>query len=369
MEAPVRLSLDAVEREVGRLWEEEARRSKATRVQLLTLVALVSEQALLPRAAKVLEQVVRVHPSRTIAVVWKAGAEAAITADAALHAAAAGGAPCGDAITLEAVGAAREWLPQNIDRLTLPDLPVCLWWVGDLPDFDNLFDRAVLLSNLVVVNSAEMDLRDLEKLSRIMARSRGRYALSDLMWIRLLPLQELVARFFDDADARTCLGAIERVTIDFAPREGELDVASTQAALLFGWMAHALALKADGVEWKRGSTWGEAKLGGVVARFEHHPRPDVPAGAILRVAIECRGGARFDIERQDDPQVFRWSRDVPATSTAPQTLRLGIHEEAALLVKCLGRPRADPLFESSLAMAVRVVRPIAPRLSTLPNSP
>jgi glucose-6-phosphate dehydrogenase assembly protein OpcA len=369
MEAAVRLSLDAVEREVGRLWEEEARRSKATRVQLLTLVALVSEPGLLARAAKVLEQVARVHPSRTIAVVWKGGTEATITADAALHPAAPGGAPSGDAITLEAVGGAREWLPQNIDRLILSDLPVCLWWVGDLPDFDNLFDRAVLSSNLVVVNSAEMDLRDLEKLSRIMARSRGRYALSDLMWIRLYPLQELVARFFDDGDSRACLGAIERVKVEFAPREEELDVASTQAALLFGWIAHVLGLRPESVEWKRGPTWGEVTLGKVVARFEHTPRADVPHGAILRVAIECGGGTRFEIERQEDPQVFRWSRDVPGGSTPSQTLRVGLREEAALLVQCLSRPRADPLFEASLAMAVRIVRPIAPRLSTLPNSP
>jgi glucose-6-phosphate dehydrogenase assembly protein OpcA len=205
LEAPVRLQLDAVEHEIGRLWQEEARRSEAARVELSTLVALVSEPGLLDRAVKVAQKVALAHPSRTIVVVWKDGPEGTITADAALHQAGPSGAPCGDAITLEAVGAAREWLPQNIDRLILSDLPVCLWWVGDLPDFDNLFDRAVLSADLVIVNSGEMDLRDLEKLSTIAGRSRGRYALADLTWIRLRPLQELVARFFDDESSRPCL--------------------------------------------------------------------------------------------------------------------------------------------------------------------
>jgi glucose-6-phosphate dehydrogenase assembly protein OpcA len=363
----VRLSLDAVEREVGRLWEEEARRSKAARIELLTLVVLVSEPALVARATKVVEQVVRAHPSRTIVVVWKKGGEATITADVALHQPGPNGAPCGDAITVEAIGVARAWLPQNIDRMILSDVPVCLWWVGDLPDFDNLFDRAVLSSDLVVVNSGEMDLRDIEKLSLIAARSKGRYALADLTWIRLRPLQELVARFFDDESARPFLKSVERVTIEFSPREGELDVASTQAGLLFGWMARALSLRPEGVAWKRGPTWGEATLANVVARFDHRPRPDVPPGAILKVAIECGGGARFEIERQDDPQVFRWSRDVPGATTPPQTLRIAIQDESSLLIRCLGRPKADPLLEASLNMAMRIVRPIAPRLSTAPR--
>jgi len=368
----VRLSLDAVEREIGRLWEEEARRSKAARVELLTLVALVNEPGLFDRAVNVVAQVARVQPSRTMVVVWKDGAAPTITADAALHQPPAGGAPCGDAITIEAIGAAREWLPQNIDRLILSDLPVCLWWVGDLPDFDDLFDRAVLSADLVVVNSGEMDLRDIEKLSSIAGHSRGRYALADLTWIRLRPLQELVARFFDDPGCTRCARSVDRVTIEFSPREGELDVASTQAGLLFGWMAHALSLGAGSVEWRRGPTWGEVTLGKVVARFEHRPRRDVLPGAILRVAIECGGAtaspSRFEIERQDDPQVFKWSREVAGAPTPPQTLRVGEHDEAALLIRCLGRPKADPLLEASLAAATRIIRPIAPRLSVSPAS-
>jgi glucose-6-phosphate dehydrogenase assembly protein OpcA len=331
----------------------------------LTLVALVSEPSLLERAQKVVAEVVRAHPSRTIVAVWKGGEKPAITADVALHRAAASAPACGDAITLEAVGDGREWLPENVDRLALPDLPRCVWWVGDLPDFDRLFDRFVVDADLVVVNSGEMDLRDLEKLSTIALRLREGCALSDLTWIRLRPLQELVARFFDDERVLGCLPALERVTIEFAPREVELDVASTQAGLLFGWIANALSLRSEAVQWKQEEGWGEARLGRIVARFERRLRRDVPAGTILRVAFEG-DGARFEIERQEDPQVFRWSREVPGVPTPPQTLRIGIHEEAKLLTRCLERPQRDPLLENSLHMASRIVRPVAPRLSKRP---
>lgn len=362
----MRLSLDAVEREIGRLWEEEAQRSQATRIELLTLVALVSEPRMLARAKEVVAQVVRTYPSRSIVVVWKDGSQATLTADVDLHRAAPGGPVYGDAITVEAISGARKWLPENIDRLLLSDLPVCLWWVGDLPDFDDLFDRAVVSSDLVIVNSGEMDLRDLEKLSNIAARSRGRYAVTDLTWIRLKPLQELIARFFDDESARGYISKIDRVTIEFSPREAELDVASTQAALLFGWIAQTLSVRTDGVPWRRGADWGEASLGKLTVRFDHRPRADVPSGAILRVAIEG-GGARFEVERLDDPCVLRWSREVPGALTPPQTLRIGTVEESTLLVRCLGRPRRDALFEKSLHAGSRIVRPVAPRFSTPPH--
>ena len=92
--------------------------------------------------------------ARTIVAVWRDGAPTpAIAAEVATAPVSPGGAACGDAIMLEAIGAARDWLPGNAERLALPDLPVCVWWVGDLPDFDYLFDRMVVGADLVIVNS------------------------------------------------------------------------------------------------------------------------------------------------------------------------------------------------------------------------
>jgi hypothetical protein len=361
----VNLSVDQVEREVARLWEEEARKSGAARVELLSVVALVSEPPLLERAQRVLAQVVKSVPSRTIVAVWKDGGTPAITASAELHRVAPGGPACGDSIVLEAVGEAREWLPGNADRLALPDLPVCIWWVGDLPDHDDLFDRMVVNADVVIVNSQEMDLRDLEKLSSISERSRGRFALADLAWARLHWLQDLVARFFDDEQGRACLPGLERIEIQFSPREGEKDAASTRAGLLFGWLAHVLGLPIAAPKWKRADTWAEVTLGQVVTRFEQRPQPGVRPGGIVRLAMECKTG-RFEIQRQEDPQAFRWSREVPGAPTPPQVLRVLSLDEPTLLLRCLERPRRDPLLETSLKVGSRIVRPVAPRLSERP---
>lgn len=361
----MRLPLDAVERELARLWQEETRRSRAPRMELLTLVALVSEERLLERAREVVAAVAREYPSRTVVALCRPGAPPGITADVALHRASADGPARGDAITVEAIGAARDWLPENVERLALPDLPACLWWVGDLPDHDRLFDRMLLGADRVVVNSCEMDLRDLEKLSNLV-RGRHGCAFADLTWIRLRPLLELVARFFDDERARALLPALRRIIIEFSPREGDTDAASTQAGLLFGWMAHALALPSEKAAWTRGEGWAEVRLGGVAGRFEARARADVAPGTIVRVTIECEG-ARFEVERQEDPEVLRWSREVPGAPVPPHTVHVTSHDESTLLVRCLERPRRDALLEASLLTGSRIVRPVAPRPSAPPS--
>jgi glucose-6-phosphate dehydrogenase assembly protein OpcA len=359
------LPLDKVEPELARLWEEESRSAGGSRAALLTLVAMVSEPRLLDRAQHVMSDLVRIHPARTIAAVWREGTTPSISAEIAMHRPPGASAVCGDAITLEAIGSAREWLPGNAERLALPDLPVCVWWVGDLPDFDDLFDRMVVGADLVVVNSGEMDLRDLQKLSSIAARSQGRFAVSDLTWIRLRILQDMIARFFDDPEGQACLPHLERLLIEIAPRPDEKDATSTQAGLLLGWMAAVLGLEAEPVQWKRADGWAEARLGKLLVRFEQKPRSDVRAGVITRLLMEA-GKARFAIERQDDPRVYRWSRDVPGTSTPPQTVRLGAFEEASLLCRCIERPKRDLMLETSLRVGSRIVMPVAPRLSELP---
>jgi glucose-6-phosphate dehydrogenase assembly protein OpcA len=376
----LKLPLDRVEPEIARLWDEEASRSGAPRVELATLVALVSEPSLLARAQAAVSTCVAAHPSRTIVAVWhdERAAGASIEAEVTLHHGGPGGVACGDAIVLEATGGGREWLPENVQRLALADLPICVWWVGDLPDFDRLFDRTVSFADLVVVDSGVMDLRDLEKLSQTVARTReGGYALSDFGWQRLRPFQELVARFFDDREGRSCLQSPERIVFAFAgrsrgdaPPSGGLpeDAASTEAGLFFGWIAHVLKLPVERAAWTRGDGWAEVALGKVVARFERRDRADVPPGAILSLSLQCRD-SRFEIERLEDPCVVRWSRDVPGTQVPPQTLRVTLADEPSMLVRCVQRPKRDPLLEASLHAASRIVQSVAPRLSMRPPPP
>jgi hypothetical protein len=72
----MKVELKNVEKELAKLWDAETSRTRSARVELFTLVALVSEPRLLERANNVLAKVARMHECRTIAALWKDGAAA-----------------------------------------------------------------------------------------------------------------------------------------------------------------------------------------------------------------------------------------------------------------------------------------------------
>jgi glucose-6-phosphate dehydrogenase assembly protein OpcA len=373
----MKVHLKDVERELTKLWEEDRVTSHASRAELCTVVALVSEPSLLDRAQKVLAEVATSYPCRTIAAVWHAGSPPALEADVYLHKnPSRKNQACGDGIVLDAIGDARDWIPGNVERLLLPDVPACVWWVGDLPDNDDLFDVMVRRADAVIVNSAEMDLRDIEKLAYILRQSKDSYAFMDLTWERLRPLQDLVARFFDDAHTRPYLDTLRDVTIAFSPREGDTDVATTRAALLLGWLGSALALDGSQANWTRKDAGGDLVVvregfPDVTFHFVHDKRDGVDYGGITRVEMlsgpEGGDAARFLLARPgDDPYAMVSSYSAPNLSPPPQTFRLERHHEATLLLACLERPMKDRLLEASIRMATKLVHPIAPRMSEAP---
>jgi hypothetical protein len=375
----MKVLLKDVERELTKLWEEDRAMSHSSRSELCTVVALVSDPSLLDRARKVLSDVATSYPCRTIAAVWQPGRTPKLDAEIYLHKnPERKNKACGDGIVLEAIGDARDWIPGNVERLLLPDLPACVWWVGDLPDGDDLFDVTVRRADAVIVNSAEMDLRDIEKLAFILLQSKDSYAFMDLAWERLRSLQDLVARFFDDPHTRPYLDTLYDVTLAFSPRDGETDVASTRAALLLGWIGSALAVEGTNARWTRKDPGGDLLVEregypDITFHFVHDKRAGVDHGGVTRVELLCaaEGGkpARFTIDRQaDDSKIMLSTFETPDLSPPPQTFRLERHHEAKLLLSCLERPMKDRLLEASLRMATKLVQPIAPRMSERPPS-
>jgi glucose-6-phosphate dehydrogenase assembly protein OpcA len=361
------VSLADAERALVRLWDEEEKRTgkPAAHPSLLTIAAIASEERLLPRAEEVLARVLSVHPARTIACVMRNDGEPRIAAAADLHRNAKGEA-LADRITLETYGSAREWLPDAIDRLVKSGLPSCVWWVGDLPDADDLFDRCVARCDIALVNSSEMDLRDLEKLARIVTSVRGVHAVGDLTWVRLRGMQDLIARFFDDPAARPYAAKIKEITIAYSPRDGEPDVASTRVGLLLGWLGHALRWRPETAKWQRGEVRSTLTISGVTVHVVKDRRENVHDGAVTRFEIVC-DGARFELARQEDPRILIWSCEGEGICIPSQTLRFGSHEEPKLLARFLERPARDRLLEASLLTGSRIVQSVAPRLSSFPT--
>lgn len=359
------LPLHKVEAELARLWAEKSQKDSHPRV--LDLVAFCATPDELPRVRAALAPLALKHPCRTLTVVCFEGDAPSITARVALHTdTARGGEPVGDDVVLEVRGAARAWVPSALRQLRGGDLPMHLWWAGDLPDDDRLFDRLTDDAEVTIVHSADMDLRDLEQLRRVLAWRVERAVFLDLNWVRLALWQELTARFFDDASVTALIPGLDALSLGFAPRPGYDDASPTQAALLAGWITVCTGWVVDG------ATWATAPDGARVAtvrrpdgtpatvRFAEDDRPGVYPGALHTVTLGGPG-VRLEVARAlEDPLALCWSGEAAGRSLPSQCVRMGVPDEPKMLARALDRPVRDPLFERSLAAAAALTRAVAP---------
>lgn len=357
--------LHKVEAELAKLWAERSQSDSHPRV--LDLVAFCATPDELPRVRAALAPLAIKHPCRTVTVVCYPDAEPSITARVALHVdPSRKGEPVGDDLVLEVRGAARSWVPSAIQQLRGGDLPMHLWWSGDLPDDDRLFDHLTDDADVTIVHSADMDLRDLEQLRRVLAWRVERAVFLDLNWVRLALWQELTARFFDGAGVAALIPTLDTLSLGFAPRPGSDDAAPTQAALLAGWVTVCTDWNVDGATWTtetdgaRIATVKRADGSPARVRFAEDDRPGVYAGVLHTVTLTGLG-LKLEVARAlEDPLVLCWSGEAAGQLLPSQCVRMGVPDEPKMLARALDRPERDPLFERSLAAAAALTRAVAP---------
>jgi len=355
--------MDKVEAEIRALWRSAG--PGVTRVQTMTIVAVCETHEDADRAHDALAEAAGTHGARTITVVTQPREQPpSITAEIALHPSLSlKDRPRGEDVRLHAHGSTRAFIPDAVGKLLTPDVPSYVWWVGDIPDDDDLFHHLAPLSGLVIFDSNDMDLRDLPRIGALVGRDE-RYFLADFAWQRLRTWQELVARFFDDPTCARDVTAFDEVVIAFQRRADPSrtpDPVSNQAALFGGWIAHALGWTFE--KWTKpdGAEASFARKGGrVTLRFEPAKESNAPSGAITSVSMRV-GKADYHVDRDGkDPMVICWSGNCPGAPVPNQCLRIHPPTPARILAHMLARPLRDPLFEASLASATRIVTPIAP---------
>src|SRR5215469_4294266 len=120
-------------------------------------------------------------------------------------------------ITVTISGDAVHSASSIIQSLLKPDLPVYLWWVGDLPKDVSIFARLIPSSSRVIIDSNDFTSPEerIQTLSEILQNTPD-CALSDLNWGRITPWRELIAQFFDVADYRPYLANVNSIEIEHA---------------------------------------------------------------------------------------------------------------------------------------------------------
>lgn len=245
--------------------------------------------------------------------------------------------------------------------LCVPDLPIVLWWTGDLQYDLGLFRDLAASSDRVIVDSA--DLGDLARGSTTLASLTGPdgaspLVLVDLAWSRLRDWRNLVAQFYDLPPDPQALATIESVTIQYVVDAGNGSPAGQSSAfLLAGWLAsrlgwqlsEAVTRTRDGLRLVFRSDRREP----VVVRFQPAASRLTTSG-IVSVTIASAGPlfGTCHVEQFSESELVTTSTVADHPPMTRHVMASG-SDDSALLELVLQDATRDPVFEGALAVAAR----------------
>jgi len=369
----------AVEAELARLWTAATTRQDRrdgtvvtekgvphARTSVLNLIATVSGEEASQHALEVLLSLGARHPSRAIVLHADPSAEgAALDARIQTHChdgENGAGRTCYEQLALTVRGEAAGHLDGIVAPLVIHDLPTDVWWPGDPPFHDPIFDQLVEMADRLVVNSSDFSdlLGGLKRLGVIRRRS----GVGDIAWERLAPWQELTAQFFDAPRFRRYLPNLSRLRIKYAVADGTGDgtgeggTPSPEAgALLYaGWIATRLAWRrARSRESVPNGGMGmilEGRYGMVDIGIEPVATGDVPPGELLSVRLRAfgeAGSAEFILDRPATEATIVTNAD--GMTALLRRIPLRAEPEAEVLRRQLVLDQRDLLYEDALRAA------------------
>jgi len=339
---PVEVS--EIERQLGLLWEQSD--AGKVRASLVNLVIYSEIPDAIAANTPLLSAIAADHAFRALLVQGnpdapKSGVHAWITAHCHLRDAGKKEI-CSEQITFQLDGPAAGRLPSIVFSHLDTDLPLYLWWQGDLhPDPDpqlwSWVDRLIIDSNTWTTPAVQFRI-----LQEIEALGRGRSALCDLNWTRLFHLRYAVAQIFDLPAARQRLDRINRVDITHAAGH------RLTALQLLGWLASRLGWRLDQED---SAPVFCRRHGGSIA-FSLTEDPDA-ASCVPAVQIKF-DDATATVQREKHGDYYLVEFSAADTTPFAQMLPAGREKTPDILLSELSRISRHPLFWP----AIRAIEPL-----------
>ncbi|HSK92837.1 MAG TPA: glucose-6-phosphate dehydrogenase assembly protein OpcA [Candidatus Angelobacter sp.] len=343
------------------------------RASVLNLIVTVVDTDAADRVVRTLTGLGVRHPSRAIILVPDpAGGGPKLDARISAHCndtSSGSDQVCYEEVVLTVRGESASHLNGIVAPLLIHDLPTHVWWPGDPPFRDPIFDQLVEVADRLIVDSA--DFGDLLPGLRRLANLRRRSGVGDLSWERLAWWQELTAQFFDAPRFRRYLPNLSRLQLRYAvpaapaqpldPDEASEVAPGTpapivQALLYAGWIATRLG-------WRRHATLDPLADGACRLRLEGRhemvelhlepvPTDEVRSGDLLSVRLRSlgeTGAAEFIIDRDGDWGTVATNAD--GMTALLRRVGMGSPTEHELLSAQLAIDSADPVYEAALRAA------------------
>jgi glucose-6-phosphate dehydrogenase assembly protein OpcA len=333
-----------IDRQLGLLWEQSD--AGKVRASLVNLVIYSEAADAIAANTPLLSAIAADHAFRALLVQGSPHApQSAVRAwiTAHCHLREAGKKEiCSEQITFQLDGPAAGRLPSIVFSHLDTDLPLYLWWQGDLhPDPDpqlwRWVDRLIVDSNSWSDPAAQFRI-----LQEIESLARPRFALCDLNWTRLFHLRYAIAQIFDLPAALARLQRIEEVDIAHAPGN------HLTALQLLGWMASRLGWRLD----HDGNTPVFRCRDGEPVKFHLREERENPACvASVRIGF---ADASATVVREENADYYLAGFSTPGAEPFAQLLPAGREKTSDILLSELSRISRHPLFWPS----IRAIEPL-----------
>lgn len=324
--ADVRVDVTSIEKQLAELWraEKSDNGDAVTRAALWNVVAHTWNAAHHALATEVLAKASASVPQRTIIIQADLRGDAGISSwiSANCHLVGGGRQVCSEEVSIVAAGERVHHVAPLLKALLLPDMPVAVWWLGDLPSERRDYAETLLdpADRLIVDSSYFNSPDDFELVTRIAEKTTT--APADLNWARLEEWRAATATLFDPHPMREKMSAIRNVRVLVG---GDDSFGTNAAALLYGsWLIVQSGADAKLDIVREGDTPG---FRGIELQFD-----DASKAVIRR---EREGGA---VVGHSETKLDCIARPLA-------------HATEDLIVRLLKRPEADRVYLRALKMA------------------
>ena len=346
LEQEQRVDVAAIEKSLADLWRNEKQDGEhaVTRAALWNVVAHTSTSEHQVTASEVLGRASASVPQRTIIIRAEPWRDPQLSSwiSANCHLVGGGKQVCSEEIAIMAGGDRIHRVPPIVNALLIPDMPVAVWWLGDLPNEHEEYVETLLQpADRMIVDSSSFDSpADLALVSRVAEQTTT--APADLNWVRLEEWRTATASVFDAPSMRNRLGAIRRVRV-ISGASGESYFGQSVEALLYAaWIAAQVKHSEDRE---------------VDYRIERRMQSN-DVGRIALVEIMFEDGSSVSVTRDRDRGILIANVDgvISAVESVTRTLEC---DTDSLIIRQLKRPEGDRVYLKTLPIAAKLSKRIA----------
>jgi len=253
--------LESIETELRRIWSTTQltttvdgveERRVAARSSVMNLVVVATRAETTERCAHVISRLTGRQPSRSL-IVAPQDPDGPSWVDAELQAHCIlprnGAAEmCSERVLVRAGGETGQHLAAIVSPLLIHDLPVAVWWPGDVPFASRTLSGLLGLTDRLIVDGASWSGDGLARLRRLGELvGRPDLAISDFALVRQSRWREAIASTFDSPDVQPFLRSLRRIEVTYAARSdgaGKPGLSNVVKPLYHvGWLAARLGLR------------------------------------------------------------------------------------------------------------------------------